>query len=103
MPTCRGTDLTQFDVYSKLQAFIEKSRAEPGSFEEFEDPLARRRRLHDLVGVTCQRRHRHRSRLQRQLELTGGRLLWTRAPTRPPRAPRHDPRPQPGMAREGTK
>jgi len=39
METYHGTDLTQFNSYSKLQAFVEKSRAEPGSFEEFEVAL----------------------------------------------------------------
>jgi hypothetical protein len=32
MEKYHGTDLTQFSAYSKLQAFIEKSRAEPGSW-----------------------------------------------------------------------
>ena len=39
-----GTDLTQFSAYSKLQAFIEESRAEPGSFEEFEVALGEQMR-----------------------------------------------------------
>jgi hypothetical protein len=44
MPTYHGTELTQFGTYSKLQAFIEKSRAEPGSFEDFERRLGERMR-----------------------------------------------------------
>ena len=44
MATYHGTDLTQFGAYSKLQAFIEKSRAEPGSFEEFEVGLGEQMR-----------------------------------------------------------
>lgn len=35
-----GTDLTQYSAFAGLQAFIEKSRAEPGSFEEFEVALS---------------------------------------------------------------
>jgi hypothetical protein len=44
MATYHGTDLTQFSAYSKLQAFIEESRAEPGSFEEFEVALGEQMR-----------------------------------------------------------
>jgi hypothetical protein len=44
MEKYHGTDLTQFRAYSKLQAFIEKSRAEPGSFEEFEIELGEQMR-----------------------------------------------------------
>lgn len=44
MEKYHGTDLTQFSAYSKLQAFIEKSRAEPGSFEEFEVALGEQMR-----------------------------------------------------------
>jgi hypothetical protein len=44
MPRYHGTDLTQFSAYSKLQAFVEKSRVEPGSFEEFEVALGEQMR-----------------------------------------------------------
>ncbi len=44
MEKYHGTDLTQFSAYSKLQAFIEKRRAEPGSFEEFEVVLGEQMR-----------------------------------------------------------
>lgn len=39
MPAYRGTDLTQFPAYSRLQRLVESSRAAPGSFEEFERTL----------------------------------------------------------------
>jgi len=44
MPTYHRTDVTQFSAYSKLQAFIEASRAAPGSFEEFEVALGKQMR-----------------------------------------------------------
>jgi hypothetical protein len=44
METYHGTDLTQFTAFPKLQAFIEKSRSAPGSFEEFERALGEQMR-----------------------------------------------------------
>ena len=44
METYHGTDLMQFNAFPKLQGFIEKSRAEPGSFEEFERALGEQMR-----------------------------------------------------------
>lgn len=44
METYHGTDLTQFKAFPKLQAFIEKSRSAPGSFEEFERALGKQMR-----------------------------------------------------------
>jgi hypothetical protein len=44
LPKYHGTDLTQFSAFSGLQAFIERSRAEPGSFEEFERSLGEQMR-----------------------------------------------------------
>lgn len=44
METYHGTDLTQFKAFPKLQAFIEKSRSAPGSFEEFERALGEQMR-----------------------------------------------------------
>ncbi len=44
MKKYHGTDLTQYCAYSKLQAFIEKRRAKPGSFEEFEVALGKQMR-----------------------------------------------------------
>jgi hypothetical protein len=39
MAKYHGTDLSQFSAFSRLQAFLEKNWAEPGSFEEFEVAL----------------------------------------------------------------
>ena len=39
METYHGTDLTQFESFSKLRAFVEERRKEPGSFEDFERSL----------------------------------------------------------------
>lgn len=44
MPTYHGTDLTQFTAFSRLQAFVEESRATPGSFEKFERTLGEQMR-----------------------------------------------------------
>ena len=44
MPTYHGTDLTRFRAFSGLQAFVEQSRATPGSFEEFERALGEQMR-----------------------------------------------------------
>ena len=44
MPTYHGTDLTQYPAYSRLQQFVEASRAAPGSFEEFEHELGEQMR-----------------------------------------------------------
>jgi hypothetical protein len=44
MPTYHGTDVTQFTAFSKLQAFVETSRAAPDSFEEFERALGEQMR-----------------------------------------------------------
>jgi hypothetical protein len=39
-----GTDLTRFNAHSQLQAFVETSRATPGSFEDFERALGEQMR-----------------------------------------------------------